>query len=252
MVKLSVTILTWDTWKTLHDTLHVLKDELKAIDHEIIIVDNGSTDGCQDVATIKNELNLGISKGKNQGIEASKGEYIFLLDGDIIPVPNSVTMLLDYLETHSECKALGFYPNKFSNQRNKGEQNDRNHEEHHEWYCHTLFDVKESRGHCIYYGMYHRSVFDNVRLDEGFDECCTTNEFKGGYGLEDLDSYMQMEKLGIKQYVAHMNKANGRYYHAINSSIRNMGYQQYMTTSMKRSQYFKQKWPNQKGALVNA
>ena len=249
-MKLSFNILAWNTWKTLHDTLHILSEELKEIDHEVIIVDNGSTDGCNDVATIKNPKNLGISKGKNQGIEASKGEYIFLLDGDIVPVPNSIRMLLNYLETHPEVKALGFYPNKFATCKNKGEQNDRNHEEYHEWNCHTLFDVKEYRGHCVYYGMYHRSVFDDVMFDEGYDECCTVGEFIGGYGWEDLDTYKQMEIAGIKQYISHINHAGGKYYHAINSSIRNMGHSQYMTSSMKRSQYFKQKWTKEPVAIA--
>lgn len=243
-IKLSVNILTWNNWPTLHDTLHLLAEELQFIDHEIIVVDNGSTDGCEIIAKIKNPVNLGISKGKNQGIDASQGEYIFLLDGDVVPVPNSILCLLDYVEANPECQAIGFYPNKFSNQKNKGDEHDRNHEEHHEWRCNRLFDVKEHQGHCIYYGMYHRSVFDRgIRLDEKYDEVCKDGHpFIGGYGWEDLDSYEQMKTLGIKQYVAHINHAGGKYYHAINSSIRNMGNQEYMRTSLKRSQYFKSKW----------
>ena len=75
-----------------------MANELRGVDYEIIIVDNGSTDGCQDVATIRNEKNLGISVGKNQGIRASKGDFILLLDGDIMPVPNSIICLLKYME----------------------------------------------------------------------------------------------------------------------------------------------------------
>ena len=229
MTKLSVVILTWNVFPILHDTMHMLSDELKGIDSEVIIVDNGSTDGCQEMATIKNPTNLGISKGKNQGIEASKGEYIMLLDGDIYPVPNSIRMLLEYMETHKgECDAIGFMPNKFSNVSNKTGHNT------HENYCHTLFNPRPHRGHCIYYGMYRRTVFERgAMMDEGYGP---------GYGWEDLDQYEQMKRLGIVQWVAGMNWESGKYYHAINSSIKQMGFQEYMRSSLQRGEYYKKKW----------
>lgn len=230
-MKLSVNILTWNTFPTLHESLNMLKEELKGIASEVIIVDNGSTDGCQNFATIKNQVNMGISIGKNQGIAASVGEYILLLDGDIVPVPNSIRLLLEFLETNKEYDALGMRPNRFSNQKNRFGQ--KNHEE----FCHKLVDVRPHKGHCIYYGMYRRSVFDRgVKLDESYGV---------GYGWEDLDVYMQMERLGIKQWVADINHTNGKYYHEINSSIRQMGFQKYMATSLERAIFFKKKWqPN--------
>jgi len=265
-MKLSVNILTWNTVKTLHDTLRILAGELKDIDAEVIIVDNGSTDGCQDYATIKNPTNLGISKAKNQGLEISTGEYIMLLDGDIVPVPNSIRCLLEFMEENTSCEAIGFRGNKFSTMRNSclleyanrankipecdGLEWDGprgvNHQHNHETYCHKLTDLEEHRAHCIYYGMYHRSVFDRgIRLDEKYDQACKApnGNFHGGYGWEDLDVYMQMEKLGIKQWVAGINHKCGKYHHAINSSIKQMGYENYMSSSLKRSQIFKSKWP---------
>jgi len=226
-MKLSINILTWNTFKVTHETVHMLPDELEGIDSELIIVDNGSNDGCQDLATIKNTENLGISKGKNQGIDASKGEYIFLLDGDILPVRNSIRMLLEYMEQNRDCQAIGFMPNKFCNVRNNSGHNG------HEEYCHTLYNPRIWKGHCIYYGMYRREVFDKIRMDENMGP---------GYGWEDIDSYEQMKHSGIDQWVAGMNFESGKYYHAINSSIRNMGMQMYMQTSLQRGEYFKQKW----------
>jgi glycosyltransferase involved in cell wall biosynthesis len=222
--------LTWNTFKTLHETLHILKEELIGIDAEVIIVDNGSTDGCENFATIKNPTNLGISKAKNQGIDASKGEYIFLIDGDVVPVPNSIVMLVKYLDENPGCKALGFLPNKFSNVKNQ------HRGQYHESYCHKLDPIIEHRGHCIYYGIYRREVFEKIRFDE---------QYGPGYGYEDLDSYMQMEAKGIVQWAAGMNSLNGKYFHAINSSINNkncLGFEEYMRSSMKRSQIFQNKW----------
>ena len=229
MCKLSVNILTWNTVKTLHETLHILTNELRGIPSEVIVVDNGSTDGCKMYATIKNETNLGISKGKNQGIDASKGQYILLLDGDIVPVPNSIVCLVNYLDENPDVMALGFYPNKISKERNRGGQL------HHEEYCHKLDPVEEYKGHCIYYGIYRREVFEKIRFDESYG---------AGYGWEDLDSYMQMEKAGIKQYVAGINHKCGKYYHEINSSIRVMGFEKYMETQKQRAGIFSKKWNN--------
>lgn len=227
-MKVSVNILTWNTVKTLRETLHLLKSELEGIDSEIIVVDNGSNDGCQELATIKNEKNLGISKGKNQGIDASSGDYICLIDGDIVPVPNSIRCLIKHLDGNPDCDAIGFLPNKFSTQKNKYGK------EFHETFCEKLDPVEEYSGHCIYYGIYRRSVFERgVRFDENYGV---------GYGYEDLDSYMQMQKLGIKQWVAGINHKCGKYYHEINSSIRQMGFEKYMETCKDRGVYFKQKW----------
>lgn len=223
-MKLSVNILTWNTFKTLHETLHLLSHDLKGIDHEIIIVDNGSNDGCEKFATVRNEVNLGISKGKNQGIDCSSGEYILLLDGDIVPVPNSIRCLLDCLDASPSIDAIGFAPNKFANR--KGDE---------EGYCNKLDPIEVHRGHCVYFGMYRRSVWfeRGVRFDE---------KYGVGYGYEDLDTFMQMESKGIKQYIAGINHRSGKYYHEINSSIRQMGFEEYMRSSMKRSIIFKTKW----------
>lgn len=66
-------------------------------DFELIIVDNGSTDGTveylkslnkDNLKFIFNSENLGFSKGNNQGIEISDGEYIGFLNNDILLYPN--------------------------------------------------------------------------------------------------------------------------------------------------------------------
>lgn len=229
-MRLSVNILTWNTIRTLLETLAILKEELKDIESEIIIVDNGSTDGCEKIATIKNEKNLGISKGKNQGIDASRGDYILLIDGDIVPVVNSIRCLVKHLDDVPECQAIGFLPNKFTRERN------RNGAINHEEFCHKLDPIEDHKNHCIYFGMYRREVFDKCRFDE---------QYGAGYGWEDLDFYMQMEQAGIKQWVAGINHKCGKYFHAINSSIENkncLGFEKYMETSKDRALIFKRKW----------
>lgn len=61
--------------------------------HEIIVVDNGSSDGTvqhlrgRDVRLIANRENRGFAGGCNQGILAAGGEHILLLNNDVVVTP---------------------------------------------------------------------------------------------------------------------------------------------------------------------
>lgn len=239
-MKISVNILCLDTWDTLEKSLPIIINELSSISYEIIIVDNGSKDKLKDmqegqlgnhIRIIRNQENLGISKGKNLGILVSKGEYILLLDGDIVPVPNSIIKLIEHLNNHKECDAIGFLPNKFALHFNK------NHEKYHEDFCHVLFNPRIGQGTCcLYYGIFRNTVFDKVLMSE-------EGEFgKPGYGWEDHDFFEKMKQAGINQWFCGMNHESGKYYHKINSSIRSMGHSNYTATSKARGEQFKNKW----------
>jgi N-acetylglucosaminyl-diphospho-decaprenol L-rhamnosyltransferase len=70
-----------------HNSLDVIPQCLDSIDGEIIVVDNGSTDGTQeylkqrDVILIENE-NTGFGDGCNIGAKRATGEYLFFLNPD--------------------------------------------------------------------------------------------------------------------------------------------------------------------------
>lgn len=239
-MKLSVNILCWNTIKTLKMTLAVLDKELAGIDHEIVIVDNGSKDGTVEyvlgLSRVKPALlntNHGISIGKNIGVRISKGEYILMLDGDVVPVPNSILKLVEFLDNNPDKDAIGFQPNAFAIDHNTDYDKSR-----HEEKCEVLFDPQPGQTTCLFYGLYRRTVFDKCMMDE-------SGEYgKVGYGWEDHDFFMQMKSQGITQWVAHMNRKGGKYYHAINSSIRPqcMGYDEYMRTSQIRAKQYREKW----------
>ena len=79
-----------------HNGRDVLKPCLESIfktkysPFEVIVIDNGSTDGSENVARefdvklIKNGSNLGYCKGNNEGIRNSSGEYVVLLNNDTV------------------------------------------------------------------------------------------------------------------------------------------------------------------------
>jgi hypothetical protein len=79
-----VIIVNWNGKRLLRDCLKSLKAQTFR-DFEIIVIDNGSTDGSERFATIRNEKNLGFSVANNQGIRRAKGKYVALLNNDARP-----------------------------------------------------------------------------------------------------------------------------------------------------------------------
>ncbi|MCK9152244.1 glycosyltransferase family 2 protein [Methanobacterium alcaliphilum] len=81
---------------------------------EIIIVDNGSSDGSIDFihekyphyVLIENEKNLGFAAAINQGIEVSKGDYLFLLNNDMELEKNCISNLLKTMENNPNIFAV--------------------------------------------------------------------------------------------------------------------------------------------------
>lgn len=81
MPTVSVIIVSWNRKEMLQRCLYSLTKQTFQ-DFEVIVVDNGSTDGAECYATIRNANNLGFAKAANQGIAASVGEYVALLNND--------------------------------------------------------------------------------------------------------------------------------------------------------------------------
>ena len=89
---ISVIVVNWNRRDLLRACLHSLRGQ-QNVDFEVILVDNGSTDGSLDMARsefsqafplscIANEANLGFCAANNQGIAGATGEFIALLNND--------------------------------------------------------------------------------------------------------------------------------------------------------------------------
>jgi len=87
-MKISVIIPTFNRSKTIFRAIDsILKQTYKP--YEIIVVDDGSTDGTKDLVINKYpsikyfyQSNNGVSKARNKGVHESKGEWIAFLDSD--------------------------------------------------------------------------------------------------------------------------------------------------------------------------
>lgn len=110
MPKLSIVILSYNVKKLILDCLRSIP---KHADWEIIVPDNGSTDGSvaeikksfPQVKVIENGQNLGYAAGNNVAIKQARGEYILLLNPDTFAYPKSIETVLEYIEGHSDVGA---------------------------------------------------------------------------------------------------------------------------------------------------
>ena len=87
---ISIVVLNYNGLSYLKRTIPSLIN-LDYSNYEILVVDNNSNDGSQEwlrnfnqIRIVSNPENYGYSKGKNIGIQEAKGEYILLLDNDIL------------------------------------------------------------------------------------------------------------------------------------------------------------------------
>lgn len=112
MVKISVILPVYNVATYLDETFHsLLNQSLKEI--EIIAVNDGSTDECEEIIkkyaqqdtriSYYNQENQGQSVARNHALLYATGEYIYMMDSDdVLDNPDALQICYDYAE---KCKA---------------------------------------------------------------------------------------------------------------------------------------------------
>lgn len=116
-MNISVVIVNWNVRDLLTRCLASVEAEARGFAGSVdtFVVDNASSDGSAvmvrerfpSVTLIQNETNRGFSAACNQGIRASSGEVVLLLNPDAELQPGSLAALAEVLERRPEAAAVG-------------------------------------------------------------------------------------------------------------------------------------------------
>jgi GT2 family glycosyltransferase/tetratricopeptide (TPR) repeat protein len=113
----SIIVLTHNQWEHTEKCLHSIAQHTPE-PHEIIVVDNGSTDKTPAalrllpasnprVRVVINRDNRGFAAGNNQGLALARGENMVLLNNDTVVTPGWLQRLLSVLNRHPDTGIVG-------------------------------------------------------------------------------------------------------------------------------------------------
>lgn len=174
MVKVSVIIPTYNRLPMLKEAIHSVLDQ-DFEDFELIVVDDGSTDGTSDeirryggrVKLIQNNENKGVSFSRNRGILQSKGKYIAFLDSDDLWVKGKLKLQVSFLDENPQYPMC--YTDEIWIRKGKRVNPMKKHEKYSGWIfekCLPLCIISPSST------MMRRSLFSQVGLfDEALPVC---------------------------------------------------------------------------------
>ena len=118
MPHVSIVIPVYNTSRFLEECIRsVLHQDFT--DWQVILIDDGSTDGsgtiCDQFAAndprieVLHQPNQGLSVARNNGLARAQGEFVLFLDSDDFWLrQDTLTTLLDAMDSHPKCDFIGF------------------------------------------------------------------------------------------------------------------------------------------------
>ncbi len=111
----SVIVVNWDTRDLLAQCLRSVYDTAAGLSIEVLVVDNGSTDGSVEMvardfpaaSVIANPENVGFVRANNQALAVARGRYILLLNSDAVLLPDALRLLVEFADGHRRVGIVG-------------------------------------------------------------------------------------------------------------------------------------------------
>ncbi len=115
MIDLSILIVNWNVRDLLRRCLSSVFAHWQTRKMEVIVVDNGSTDGSREmvrtefpqVHLIANPDNRGFTAANNQGLSVARGRYVLLLNPDTEVVGDALEVMVAFADAHPDVGVVG-------------------------------------------------------------------------------------------------------------------------------------------------
>lgn len=119
-INLSIIIISFNTSDLTVACLQSIKEHVKDISYEVIVVDNASRDDSViqvqnlkrkdqnhslKLKIIVNKENSGFSKANNIGIKESSGRYVLFLNSDTVVPENTLETMVRFMDEHKDAGA---------------------------------------------------------------------------------------------------------------------------------------------------
>jgi GT2 family glycosyltransferase len=112
---LSVCIVTYEARDLLRDSLYSMHENTPSLDYEVIVIDNGSKDGVEEmlaqefpeVQFTKFEDNAGFTRPMNRALQLAAGKYLLQLNPDTLILPDALDRLVAFMEDHPKVGISG-------------------------------------------------------------------------------------------------------------------------------------------------
>jgi GT2 family glycosyltransferase len=234
MIRTSIVIPFRNQWKLTGLCLRFLRKYTR-LPHEIVLVDNGSTEKYvppNDVQLIRNRYNQGFAAAVNQGLERASGEFLVVLNNDTLPGARWIEQMIAVFDQRKDCGLVGPVSNKVIPEQKipVNLPTIRKIEEFTAKYNRSnpkkWKSSKRISGFCM---VFPRHVFQKVGF---FDE-------RFGLGTYEDDDYcLRVRRAGFECIIT-----GDTYVHHFGSqSFRKRGYAEFKKILRQNRRYFLQKW----------
>lgn len=238
----SIITLTYNEWKYTNVCLSNIRRHTH-VPFEVIVVDNGSTDGSVErlrhlqerqswLHLVENEVNRGFAAGMNRGLRKAAGEYFVLLNNDTLPSFRWLDNPLQLFKLKQHAGIVGPVSNRVIRQQKVKT---------------TLRSVREVHRFCRNHNHLNPAKWRRTLLLSGFclifprklvDDIGLLDEHFGAGTYEDDDYCKRAQKAGYTCWVA----GDTYVHHFGNRSFKQRGKSEFRKILRQNRQYYMYKW----------